>query len=107
MSEEQVKKETKPENTDRPSGSRDGKPGGFRRGGKKKFFYRRRKFCKFQAEKIDFIDYKDVELLKSFIPERARILPRRQTGTSAKYQRMLTQAIKRARHMALLPFTTD
>jgi small subunit ribosomal protein S18 len=83
-----------------------GGQGGPRRG-KKRFFYRRRKFCKFQAEKIDFIDYKDVELLKGFIPERARIMPRRQTGTSAKYQRMLTQAIKRARHMALLPFTQD
>jgi len=123
MSEIEKKPEETPrEQSDSRPPSREGRSGppgggGFRRGGggggsrgggdKKKFFYRRRKFCKFQAEKIDFIDYKDVELLKSFIPERARILPRRQTGTSAKYQRMLTQAIKRARHMALLPFTTD
>ena len=92
---------------DEGSYGRDGKSGGPHKRGKKKFFYRRRKFCKFQAEKIDFIDYKDVELLRGFIPERARIMPRRQTGTSAKYQRMLTQAIKRARHMALLPFTED
>ena len=53
------------------------------------------------------IDYKDTELLKRFISERGKILPRRVTGTSAKYQRMLTTAIKRARHMALLPYVKD
>lgn len=73
--------------------------------GKRKFYYRRRKFCKFKAEKIDFIDFKDVELLRSFTPERGKIVPRRQTGTSAKFQRMLAKAIKRARHIGLLPFT--
>jgi small subunit ribosomal protein S18 len=74
---------------------------------RKRFYFRRRKFCKFKAEKIDYIDYKDVDLLKSFVPERGKIAPRRATGTSAKYQRMLSTAIKRARHLALLPFTTE
>ena len=63
---------------------------------------RRKKVCYFTKNNIETIDYKDVELLKKFISERGKILPRRVTGTSAKYQRMLTTAIKRARHMALL-----
>lgn len=70
-----------------------------RRGGRK-----RRKVCYFTENNITHIDYKDVELLKKFISERGKILPRRVTGTSAKYQRKLTKAIKRARQMALLPF---
>ena len=57
--------------------------------------------------KITHIDYKDTELLKRFISERGKILPRRVTGTSAKYQRMLTTAIKRSRHMALLPYVKE
>lgn len=96
----------------KPSGrppQRSGGPGGGGPGGggkgKRKFYYRRRKFCKFKAEKIDFIDFKDVELLRSFTPERGKIVPRRQTGTSAKFQRMLSKAIKRARHIGLLPYT--
>ena len=68
---------------------------------------RRKKVCYFTKNKVEFIDYKDVELLKKFISERGKILPRRVTGTSAKYQRMLTTAIKRARHMALLPYVVD
>jgi small subunit ribosomal protein S18 len=68
---------------------------------------RRRKVCYFTVNKIEHIDYKDVDLLKKFISERGKILPRRVTGTSAKYQRQLTQAIKRARQIALLPYTTD
>lgn len=72
--------------------------GGPRRGGR-----RRKKVCYFTANGITHIDYKDTELLKRFISERGKILPRRVTGTSAKYQRMLTTAIKRSRHMALLP----
>lgn len=88
----------------RPDFRRDGKD---KKKGRRKFYYRRRKFCKFKAEKIDFIDYKDVDLLKSFIPERGKIAPKRTTGTSAKYQRMLAQAIKRARHLALIPYTTE
>lgn len=78
---------------------------GKRRDGKR-FFPRRRKACKFLAEKIDYIDYKDVRLLSQFVSERGKILPRRMTGTSAKYQRELIRAIKRAQNIALLPFTT-
>ncbi|NGQ96096.1 30S ribosomal protein S18 [Brevibacillus sp. SYP-B805] len=68
---------------------------------------KRRKVCFFTVNKIKKIDYKDVDLLKKFISERGKILPRRVTGTSAKYQRMLTVAIKRARQVALLPYTAE
>ena len=70
-------------------------------------YYRRRKVCKFCADKIEYIDYKDVKLLQQFVPERAKILPRRISGNCARHQRTLQQAIKRARHVALLPFITD
>ncbi len=66
-----------------------------------------KKVCYFTKNKIDYIDYKDVELLKKFISANGKITPRRVTGTSAKYQRMLTTAIKRARQMALLPYIVD
>ncbi|HET6872021.1 MAG TPA: 30S ribosomal protein S18 [Sporolactobacillaceae bacterium] len=68
---------------------------------------KRRKVCYFTVNNITYIDYKQVDLLKRFISERGKILPRRVTGTSAKYQRQLTVAIKRARQMALLPYTTE
>ncbi len=68
---------------------------------------RRRKVCYFTQNKIEHIDFKDVDLLKKYITERGKILPRRVTGTSAKYQRKLAIAIKRARHMALLPFVKE
>ncbi|MBD8501029.1 MULTISPECIES: 30S ribosomal protein S18 [Paenibacillus] len=68
---------------------------------------KRRKVCFFTANKITHIDYKDTDLLKKFISERGKILPRRVTGTSAKYQRALTIAIKRSRQVALLPYTTE
>ncbi|MGL4950141.1 MAG: 30S ribosomal protein S18 [Anaeroplasmataceae bacterium] len=68
---------------------------------------RRRKVCYFTQNKIENIDFKDVELLKKFVTDRGKILPRRVTGTSAKYQRKLAVAIKRARHMALLPFVKE
>lgn len=68
---------------------------------------KRKKVCYFTSNNITHIDYKDVELLKKFISERGKILPRRVTGTSAKYQRPLTVAIKRARHMALLPYVKE
>ncbi|CEH31584.1 MULTISPECIES: 30S ribosomal protein S18 [Aneurinibacillus] len=68
---------------------------------------KRRKVCYFTSNKITHIDYKDVDLLKKFVSERGKILPRRVTGTSAKYQRMLTVAIKRARQIALLPYVTE
>jgi small subunit ribosomal protein S18 len=68
---------------------------------------KRRKVCYFTVNKIKHIDYKDIETLKKFVSERGKILPRRVTGTSAKYQRALTIAIKRSRTIALLPYTTD
>ena len=73
----------------------------------RKVFFRRRKVCKFCADKIDYIDYKDVKLLQQFIPERSKILPRRISGTCALHQRKLQTAIKRARAIALLPYATD
>jgi small subunit ribosomal protein S18 len=66
-----------------------------------------RKVCSFCAERIDYIDYKEVSRLRRYLSERGKILPRRITGTCAKHQRRLTSALKRARHIALLPFTTD
>lgn len=69
--------------------------------------FRRRRVCKFRSEKIDYIDYKDVRLLLQFIPERGKIQPRRLSGTSAKWQRKLQLAIKRARELALIPYVTD
>ena len=68
-------------------------------------FFRRRKFCKFTAEGIVEVDYKDLDILKSFITETGKIVPSRITGTKAKYQRQLATAIKRARFLALLPFS--
>jgi small subunit ribosomal protein S18 len=68
---------------------------------------KRRKVCFFTVNKIQKIDYKDTDLLKRFISERGKILPRRVTGTSAKYQRQLTIAIKRARQIALLPYVNE
>ncbi|HUP22144.1 MAG TPA: 30S ribosomal protein S18 [Thermoanaerobaculia bacterium] len=73
----------------------------------KKVFFRRRKVCKFCAEGIEYIDYKDVNLLRQFVPERAKILPKRISGNTARHQRMLAEAIQRARFLALLPNTTD
>lgn len=70
-------------------------------------FYRRRKFCRFTAEGVSYIDYKDVELLKQYISENGKIVPSRITGTSNKYQRQLAVAIKQARYLALLPYTDN
>ena len=71
------------------------------------FDRRRRKVCSFCLEHVDHIDYKEVSRLRRYLSDRAKILPRRMTGTCAKHQRSLTIALKRARHMALLPFTAD
>lgn len=68
-------------------------------------FFRRKRYCRFTAEGISEIDYKDLNLLKSFVSESGKIVPSRITGTSARYQRQLAQAIKRARFLALLPYT--
>lgn len=67
-------------------------------------FQRRRKFCRFCKDKVEFIDYKDVKTLRSFITDRGKILPRRMTGVCAGHQRELTAAIKRSRNIALLSF---
>jgi small subunit ribosomal protein S18 len=66
-----------------------------------------RKLCPFEASKVEEIDYKDLAMLKRFITEQGKILPRRITGVSFYYQKLLKRAIKRARHMALLPFVAD
>lgn len=68
---------------------------------------RKKKYCRFKKSGIKYIDYKDPEFLKKFLNEQGKILPRRITGTSLKYQRRLATAIKRARQLALLPYITD
>jgi small subunit ribosomal protein S18 len=68
-------------------------------------FFRRKKYCRFTAEGITSIDYKDLNLLKQYVSETGKIVPSRITGTSAKYQRQLATAIKRARFLALLPYS--
>lgn len=92
--------------TNRPSGppreERSDRPSGPR--GQKR---QHRKVCAFCVEKIDYIDYKEVSRLRRFISERGKILPRRLTGTCARHQRSLTDALKRARQIALLPYTAD
>jgi len=98
--------ETSPRPSGRPSGprgaQRPGGPGGGREGGRK--FFRRKKVCKFCTEKIDNINYKDVRLLSQFVAESGKIVPRRLTGVCTPHQRRLTEAIKQARNIALLPF---
>ncbi|HLX73238.1 MAG TPA: 30S ribosomal protein S18 [Terriglobales bacterium] len=83
-----------------PRGGRG--PGGPREGGRK--YFRRKKVCKFCVEKIDGINYKDVRLLSQFVAESGKIVPRRLTGVCTPHQRRLTDAIKQARNIALLPF---
>ncbi len=85
------------------TGQRPGGPGGGREGGGRKFF-RRKKVCKFCTEKIDNINYKDVRLLSQFVAESGKIVPRRLTGVCTPHQRRVTEAIKQARNIALLPF---
>ena len=93
--------------------SRGGRGGAAARGGERagqgqrRSLFRRRKVCKFCADKIDDINYKDVKLLSGFVPERAKVLPRRISGTCAKHQRKLRVAIMRARVLALLPYLAD
>ncbi|WKY47735.1 30S ribosomal protein S18 [Eubacteriaceae bacterium ES3] len=70
-------------------------------------FKKRRKVCEFCERNAEEVDYKDVATLKKFISEKGKILPRRATGTCAKHQRKVTEAIKRARNVALLPYTTN
>lgn len=68
-------------------------------------FFRRRKYCRFTAEGIESIDYKDLDILKEYISETGKIVPSRITGTKARYQRQLATAIKHARYLALVPYT--
>ena len=68
-------------------------------------FFRRRKFCRFTAEGVQEIDYKDLDTLTQYVSETGKIVPSRITGTKAKYQRQLATAVKRARYLALLPYT--
>jgi small subunit ribosomal protein S18 len=92
---------------DNDGGGRDrdrGGRGGGRGGGGRRMH--RRKICRFCIEKVDLIDYKDTKLLQNYIPERGKILPRRISGSCATHQRMLAEAIKRARNIALLPYAT-
>jgi len=84
-----------------PQGARGAKTG------RQRFLFRRRKYCKFCEQHAEWIDYKDIKTLQNYNPERAKILPRRISGTCAGHQRQLMQAIKRARMIALLPFLSD
>src|ERR1700755_1699066 len=84
----------------------DKKPGDKEKGQRRPMF-RRRKVCKFCADKIDDINYKDAKLLMPFVPERAKILPRRISGTCAMHQRKLRTAMMRARQLALIPYTSE
>ena len=68
---------------------------------------KKKKYCRFKKSGIKYIDYKDAEFLNKFLNEQGKILPRRITGTSLKYQRKVAQAVKRARHLSLLPYVTD
>jgi small subunit ribosomal protein S18 len=94
--------------TERPrfgGGRPGGRPGGREGGGGRKFF-RRKKVCKFCVEKIDNINYKDVRLLSQFVAESGKIVPRRLTGVCTPHQRRVSEAIKQARNIALLPFAS-
>ena len=88
-------------------GGRGDKKTGDKAQGQRRPMFRRRKVCKFCADKIDDINYKDAKLLGPFVPERGKILPRRISGTCAMHQRKLQIAIKRARQIALIPYVTD
>lgn len=86
-------------------GKGKGKGKGNRRPDQKNALFKRKKFCRFTVEKVDQIDYKDIDTLRDFIGENGRITPARLTGTRAFFQRQLTTAIKRARFLALLPYS--
>jgi small subunit ribosomal protein S18 len=96
------RRDSRPERQDR--GGRGGGGGGRGGGGGGRRFFRRKKVDYFSVNRVDVIDYKDVDTLRNFVGDRGKILPRRQTGLSAEHQRRLKRAIKRARNIALLPF---
>ena len=90
----------------RPGGGRPGgRPGGFRRGRPR--YYSRRKICGFCVDRIEYIDYKDTDRFRRYMTDRWKIESRRKTGVCAKHQRAMSAAIKRARHLALIPFSPD
>jgi len=89
----------------RPIGRGKGKGKDGKRRERGNNLFKRRKFCRFTAEKVKEIDYKDIDVLKDFIQENGKIMPARITGTKARYQRQLGTAIQRARFLALLPYT--
>ncbi|MDR2482050.1 MAG: 30S ribosomal protein S18 [Treponema sp.] len=105
MADERYMENERPPRQDRGSEGQDGRDGDSRGGGKGKVFFKK-KVCKFCTQKLK-IDYKDADMLRHRITERGKILPRRMTGTCAKHQRALAQAIKRARIIALLPFVAE
>jgi small subunit ribosomal protein S18 len=118
MSEDQQKQASAPAPSGAPrreggpgAGRREGGPAGGGPGGAggrprgKRQYFRKKKVCKFCVEKMDFIDYKRADILSQFVQERGKILPRRMTGVCARHQRGLGVAIKRARNIALLPFS--
>ena len=88
-------------------GSRSNSPGGGTGPGAKPHRFVRRKSCKFCMDKMDLIDFKDIIRLRRFITERGKIIPRRITGNCARHQRLMTEAVKRARSIALLPFSAE
>ncbi|HVJ60423.1 MAG TPA: 30S ribosomal protein S18 [Burkholderiaceae bacterium] len=90
----------------RGKGKGKGKPGG-RRGNQQNALFKRRRFCRFTVEKVEQIDYKDIDTLRDFLTEQGKIIPARLTGTKAHYQRQLDTAIKRARFLALLPYSDN
>ncbi|MGE5338327.1 MAG: 30S ribosomal protein S18 [Gemmatimonadota bacterium] len=90
----------------RGKGRGKGKPTG-RRGQQQNALFKRKKFCRFTVEKVEQIDYKDIETLRDFILDNGKIMPARLTGTKAHYQRQLDTAIKRARFLALLPYSDN
>ena len=98
FNKERTEQPERPERPERPARPESAPRGGMRR---------RRKVCAFCVDKVEAIDYKDVAKLRRYMSERGKILPRRMTGTCAKHQRELTEAIKRARYVALLPYTAD
>lgn len=94
------------ESRGRPLSASQRPTGGDKAGTTKRQFFRRKKVCRFCVEKIDDIDYKDVRLLSAFISERGKITPRRITGVCTPHQRRLSEAVKQARNIALLPFAS-
>ena len=91
----------------KPTGRGGRTTGGGRRAQQQNALFKRRKFCRFTAEKVETIDYKDLETLRDFILDNGKIIPARLTGTKSHYQRQLDTAIKRARFLALMPYTDN